>query len=206
MPLKQHPKKSDESSSLLNRPEYSVPALLASVLSPAAIVLTPVAALAQSISSSESTEATGKSTSLSKDSESSSEPPTLSQEFKAPRRPAALTERREVSRKLSLSWDFEKDPDPTVLIPMQDDIALVVEGEKFPSAKNSSYVLQLNKWKYNTDDNEQSKQGIETIHRKHTSTVFKVDAVVTRSNAGTNTSSENFVTKVGSATCSEKFQ
>ncbi|EEA23845.1 hypothetical protein PMAA_078720 [Talaromyces marneffei ATCC 18224] len=52
------------------------------------------------------------------------------------------------------------------------------------------------KWiAYNTDDNERSEYGFEIISQGDTSTVFKVDAVVTPSDAGTNRSGESFVTK-----------
>lgn len=95
---------------------------------------------------------------------------------------------------------------PTALVSVQDDVALAVEDEKFSGAKTSSYVLKLNKWKYNTDENKQSEHGFEIIFQGNTSTVFKVDAMVTGPNAGTNRLGESFVTKVGSAARGEEFE
>lgn len=86
----------------------------------------------------------------------------------------------------------------TIQSSAQGDITVTVEDAQLVGGEVSSYVLVIKGWRgANKNGIEIQEHDYENISEGHTSTVFEVHAVVTRSNTGTDRVGRSFVTKVG---------
>lgn len=122
--------------------------------------------------------------------------------------------RRKISRSITapgrarfMSGSFEysnSGENPNIQISTQGEITVTVGYEQLVGDKVSRNVLVIKEWKeINKDGIERPEHGFESVSQGHTSTVFEVDAVIIRENAGTDRVGENFMTKVGGTGCQE---
>lgn len=107
------------------------------------------------------------------------------------------------ARSMSGSFEYSSSGEnPNIQISAQGDITVTVGYEQLVGDKASSSVLVIKEWRgINKNGIGTREHGFGNIFQGHTSTVFEVDAVVTRENAGTDGVGGSFMTKVGGTRC-----
>ncbi|RAO73074.1 uncharacterized protein BHQ10_009086 [Talaromyces amestolkiae] len=102
------------------------------------------------------------------------------------------------ARSMSGSFEYSSSGEnPNIQISAQGDITVTVGYEQLGGDKASSSVLVIKEWRgINKNGIGTREHGFRNIFQGHTSTVFEVDAVVTRENAGTDGVGGSFMTKL----------